>query len=93
MAVKDAMKELYTLGSNLRLGEADTQLSPTERLIILKGGIKEMLTNNGIPDDVDLQEQRFSASRCKVQVLLIHSVKYQVPDDDEIEHSWPLELL
>jgi hypothetical protein len=66
MTIKDAMKELHALGSKLRLGEADTQLPPTERLNLLKNQIREMMTNNYVPEDAGLQDKRFSGSRCKV---------------------------
>ncbi|PVF92774.1 FabD/lysophospholipase-like protein, partial [Serendipita vermifera] len=69
MTVKDAMKELHTLGSKLRLGDVDVQISPTERLDILKNGIKEMLRNQGLSEDVDLRDHRFRSSKCKVQVF------------------------
>ncbi|PVF92030.1 FabD/lysophospholipase-like protein, partial [Serendipita vermifera] len=69
MTVKDAMKELHTLGSKLRMGNADVQISPTERLGTLKNGIKEMLRNQGLSEDVDLQDHRFPSSNCKVQVF------------------------
>ncbi|PVF90765.1 hypothetical protein CPB86DRAFT_591273 [Serendipita vermifera] len=67
MTIKDAMKELHTLGSKLRMGETDVQASPTERLDALRDGIKEMLRNQELSEGVDLQDQRFSSSKCKVQ--------------------------
>ncbi|CAG8718485.1 7017_t:CDS:2, partial [Acaulospora colombiana] len=67
MTVKDAMKELHSLGSKLMLGDTDVQVSPTERVDTLKSGIRQMLRNQGVSEDVDLQDPRFSSSGCKVQ--------------------------
>ncbi|PVF91044.1 FabD/lysophospholipase-like protein, partial [Serendipita vermifera] len=73
MTVKDAMKELHTLGSKLRMGDTDIQISPTERLTILKDGIKEMLRSQDLSEDIDLQDQRFSSSKCKIALLAVRS--------------------
>jgi hypothetical protein len=70
MTVKDSMKELHALGSKLRMDESEELLSPKERLIILREQIKEMLNRRDIPADVELQDERFSSLRCKVQVSL-----------------------
>ncbi|PVF91876.1 FabD/lysophospholipase-like protein, partial [Serendipita vermifera] len=73
MTVKDAMKELHSLGSKLRLGDTDPVFSPTERLDILKDGIRQMLRNKGVYENVDLQDQQFSSSKCKVALLTVRS--------------------
>ncbi|PVF91881.1 FabD/lysophospholipase-like protein, partial [Serendipita vermifera] len=73
MTVKDAMKELHALGSKLRLGDVGVQISPTKRLDILKNGIKEMLRNQGLSEDVDLRDHRFRSSKCKVALLAVRS--------------------
>jgi hypothetical protein len=66
MTVKDTMKELYALGSKLRMDKSEQQLSPRERLSILKEQIEEMLKRQDISVDVELQDKRFSSLRCKV---------------------------
>jgi hypothetical protein len=66
MTVKDARKELHTLGSKLRMDESEELLSPKERLSILKEEIKDLLRRKGILVNVELQDERFSSLPCKV---------------------------
>jgi hypothetical protein len=68
MTIQDTMKELHTLGSKLQMEEGGL-LSSKERLGILKGEIGEMLGRRDIPMDIELQDERFSSLRCKVQVF------------------------
>ncbi|PVF92777.1 FabD/lysophospholipase-like protein [Serendipita vermifera] len=72
MTVKDAMKELHSLGSKLRMDESDT-LSPKDRLQILKEEIEEMLKRQGVSVDVQLQDERFSSLLCKVALLVVRT--------------------
>ncbi|PVF91879.1 FabD/lysophospholipase-like protein, partial [Serendipita vermifera] len=73
MTVKEAMKELHTLGSKLRMGDTDAQISPSERLDILKNGVQQMLRDQGVSETVDMQDPQFSSSKCKVALLAVRS--------------------
>jgi hypothetical protein len=69
MTIQDTMKELHTLGSKLQMEEEGGLVSSKDRLAILKGEMEEMLGRQHIPMDIELQDERFSSLRCKVQVF------------------------
>jgi hypothetical protein len=66
MPIQNAMKEIHTLGTKISAEIPETETSPDERLKLLKEGISEALERNQLPQDISLQDLRFSPARCKV---------------------------
>jgi hypothetical protein len=66
LTVKDAMKELHTLGKKLEASMTNGSLEPDKALKTLKEGIKDMLKSHSISPDQSLEDQL--PSNCKVYV-------------------------